>query len=86
MTIYCDQMNSIITTHYLTEHLLTHTFFLVSAQYACHCSSSRHPDNTVINAKALIHITFLDKQWDNLEYHLDAWCISSGSEVLTNVR
>jgi hypothetical protein len=39
------------------------------------------PDDILIDAVALIGVTFLDKLWDELEYHLDVCCITNGSHI-----
>jgi hypothetical protein len=79
--IYCDQTNSNITIQFLTEHLLTLQDFFTSVQYGCHWLCGRHPDDILINAIALIGVTFLDKLWDELEYGLDVCRITSSSHI-----
>jgi hypothetical protein len=37
--------------------------------------------NTIINAIALIGVTFLDNLWNELEYRLDVCRITSGSHI-----
>jgi hypothetical protein len=45
MKMYCDQINSNITTQFLTEHLLTLQDFFTSVQYGCQwLCGGRHPD------------------------------------------
>jgi hypothetical protein len=80
LKIYCDQTNSNITTQFLTEHWLTHNFF-TSVQCGCHWLCGRHPYNILINAIALIGVTFWDKLWDELDYCLDVCRITSGSHI-----
>jgi hypothetical protein len=48
LKIYCDQTNSNITTHFLTEHFLTLQVFFTSVQYCCPWLCSRHPDDSLI--------------------------------------
>jgi hypothetical protein len=81
LKIYFDQTNSNITTQFLTEHLLTLQIFFTSVQYGCHWLCGRHPYDFLINAVALIGVTFLDKLWDELEYRLDVCHITSGSHI-----
>jgi hypothetical protein len=81
MKIYCDQMNSNITTQFLTEHLLTLQFFFANVHYGCNWLCGRHPYNILINTVALIGATFLDKLWNELEYCLDVCRITSGSLI-----
>jgi hypothetical protein len=81
LKIYCDQTNSNITTRFLTEHPLTFQFFFTSVQYGCHWLYDRHPYDILINAIALIGVTFLDKLWDELDYRLDVCRITSGSHI-----
>jgi hypothetical protein len=81
MKIYCDQTYSNITTYFLTGHLLTLQDFLASVQYGCHWLCGRHPDDILINAIALVGVTFLDKLRDELEYCLDVDRITSGSLI-----
>jgi hypothetical protein len=79
LKIYCDQTNSNITTQFLTEHLLTLQIF-----YKCSAwlpLVMRHQHDILINAIALIGVTFLDKMWDELEYRMDVCRITSGSHA-----
>jgi hypothetical protein len=78
---YCDQTNSSYTTQFHTEHLLTFQIVFISVQYGCHWLCGRHPYNILINAIALIGVTFLDKLWDELEYRLDVCRVNSGSHI-----
>jgi hypothetical protein len=61
LKIYCDQTNSNITTQFLAEHFLTLQDFFTSVQYGDHWLCGRHPYDILINAIALIGVTFLDK-------------------------
>jgi hypothetical protein len=35
----------------------------------------------IVNTIALVDVTFLDKEWDKLEYHLDVCRITRGSHI-----
>jgi hypothetical protein len=41
----------------------------------------QNPYDILINAIALIGVTFVDKLWDELEYRLDVCHITSGSHT-----
>jgi hypothetical protein len=45
------------------------------------CAADIHPYDILINAIALIGVTFLDKLSDELEYRLDVCRITSGSHI-----
>jgi hypothetical protein len=81
LKIYCDQIDSNITTQFVTEHLLTLQDFFTNVQYGCHWLCGRHPDYILIRPTVCPRKWRLSELRRKLEYRMDVCRITSGSHT-----